>query len=238
MPKLELVRTMPFDTSYGRRACPLFAGLTEAEVETITRRLVRHIYSRGVYIFHQGGPGRVLYAVESGKVRCFVADDRGRQVTMDILGPGRAFGLLGALDDRPRASTVQVVENAVVLALKRPDLLALLEEIPRLRSNLDQLLATRLRYTLACFQDLAFRDVNGRVAGRLLVLADRFGLPGEGAETAWLPSQQELARWVAASRESTNRALSALRDEGLIRVENNRITILDRRGLEKKIGQV
>jgi CRP-like cAMP-binding protein len=217
------------------RTLPLFAGLAEAELETIARCLGWRAFGRGVYVFHQGGPGRTLYVIKSGKVRCFVADDEGRQITMDILGPGQAFGLLGALDDRPRATGVQVVEQAVVLTLARQDLLPLLDEFPRLRSNLDELLATYLRRTLAYVQDLAFLDVKGRVAVRLLTLADRFGAPGDGVTIAWLPSQQELANWAAATRESVNRVLCALRDEGLIQLEGDMITIPDRHRLEGQI---
>ncbi|NIV38152.1 MAG: helix-turn-helix domain-containing protein, partial [Anaerolineae bacterium] len=45
----------------------------------------------------------------------------------------------------------------------------------------------------------------------------------------------ELASWVAASRESVNKALVAFRDQGLIEVEGQRITILDRRGLRRRV---
>jgi CRP/FNR family transcriptional regulator len=226
MPSIELLCTTP-----------LFAGLTDAELETVARCLVRRTYGQGVYVFHQGGPGRRLYLIESGKVRCFVTDYEGRQITLDILGPGQVFGPLGAHDDLPRAFSVQIVERAVVRSLERQDLLLLLDRTPRLRRNLDRWLTARLRAILIYFQDLAFRDVKGRVAARLLILADRFGLSddGEGGETVWFPDQQELANWAATSRESVNRVLGALRDEGLIRVESCGITILDRHGLENHV---
>jgi DNA-binding transcriptional regulator LsrR (DeoR family) len=48
-------------------------------------------------------------------------------------------------------------------------------------------------------------------------------------------SQSELATWVAASRDSVNKVLSASREQGLIEVEGQRITILARDGLERSI---
>ena len=48
-------------------------------------------------------------------------------------------------------------------------------------------------------------------------------------------TQTELATWVAASRERVNKVLGAFRDQGLIEIEGQRVTILDRQGLERRI---
>ena len=48
-------------------------------------------------------------------------------------------------------------------------------------------------------------------------------------------TQGELATWVAASRESVNKVLSQFRDQGLIAVDGQEITILDREGLEDRV---
>ena len=66
-------------------------------------------------------------------------------------------------------------------------------------------------------------------------LADRYGVEKEGIEIELRLTQAELASWVAASRESVNKALVASRDQGLIEVEGQRITILDRRGLRRRV---
>ncbi len=66
-------------------------------------------------------------------------------------------------------------------------------------------------------------------------LADRYGVEKEGIEIELRLTQAELASWVAASRESVNKALVAFRDQGLIEVEGQRITILDRRGLRRRV---
>ncbi len=66
-------------------------------------------------------------------------------------------------------------------------------------------------------------------------LADRYGVEKEGIEIELRLTQAELASWVAASRESVNKALVAFRDQGLIEIEGQRITVLDRRGLKRRV---
>ena len=66
-------------------------------------------------------------------------------------------------------------------------------------------------------------------------LADRYGVQKEGVEIELRLTQAELASWVAASREIVNKALCAFRDQGLIEIEGQRITVLDRRGLKRRV---
>ena len=98
-----------------------------------------------------------------------------------------------------------------------------------------EVLSTRVRYTTDYAESLAFLDVYGRVAAKLLELADRYGVQKEGIEIELRLTQAELASLVGATRESVNKVLGAFRDQGLIEVEGQRITILDRQGLKRRI---
>ena len=90
---------------------------------------------------------------------------------------------------------------------------------------------TLTRLYTADMQRLEFvaADSLGRVTSRLVELAERFGEPhDEGVIEVPLPfNQEELASWSASSRESTARALRALREMGVIRTQRLRLTVLD-----------
>jgi CRP-like cAMP-binding protein len=98
-----------------------------------------------------------------------------------------------------------------------------------------KVLSARIRYTTAQAERLAFLDVSGRVASKLLELADRYGVQDDGIEIELELTQTELASWVGANRKSVNRALANFRDQGLIRVQRHKITILDARALRRQI---
>ena len=83
-------------------------------------------------------------------------------------------------------------------------------------------------------------------ARRLVVLSLSYlgGTPGtggplrgaeEGIEIELRLTQAELASWVGTTRESVNKVLGTFRDYGLIEVEGQRVTILDRPGLKRRI---
>jgi CRP/FNR family cyclic AMP-dependent transcriptional regulator len=225
MSKVTMLRNVPF-----------FAGLSDQELEVLAESLGKRTFGKGMIIFHKGSPGQTLYIIESGKVRIFILSESGQEVSINIYGPGDVFGELALLDSLPRSAGAVVMEKTVTLNLQRDDFLRHLEACPRMARSIIEVLTTRLRYTTAYVESLAFLDVHGRVAARLLELADRYGVQKEAAEEIELRlTQAELASWVGATRESVNKVLGTFRDQGLIEIEGQRITILDRPGLKRRI---
>jgi CRP-like cAMP-binding protein len=217
------------------RNVPLFAGLSDQELEVLADSLGKRTFGKGMIIFHRDSPGQTLYIIESGKVRIFILSESGREISVNIYGPGDVFGELALLDGLPRSAGAIALEKTVTLTLHRDDFLRHLEAYPRMAKSIMEVLSTRLRYTTAYAESLAFLDVYGRVAAKLLELADRYGVQKEGIEIELRLTQAELASWVAATRESVNKVLGTFRDQGLIKVEGQRITILDRRELKRRI---
>jgi CRP/FNR family cyclic AMP-dependent transcriptional regulator len=214
---------------------PLFAGLTDEDLRVLSQCVGRRMFGRGVFIFHKDSPGRYLYIIESGRVRLFSVSDTGQELSLNVLGPGESFGELALIDGRPRSAGAVAVEPTVALILHREDVLHLLDKSPRLAMNLIEILAARLRYTTRYVEDLAFLDVNSRVAARLLDLAARQNVQQGDVRIELSLTQAELASWVASSRESVNKVLMGFRSQGLIAVEGPWITILDRRRLERQV---
>ena len=108
------------------------------------------------------------------------------------------------------------------------------------RWPLFSVLTRRVRYMTAFAESLAFLDVNGRVAMRLLELADRFGASagtGSGETVELKLTQAELASWVASTRETVNKILCSYRDQHWIDLTDQRVTVLDRRGLRQQAGR-
>jgi CRP/FNR family cyclic AMP-dependent transcriptional regulator len=213
----------------------LFAGLPDRELEGLADHLGKRTFAKGMIIFHKESAGQTLYIIESGKVRIFILSESGQEISVNVYGPGDVFGELALLDGLPRSAGAVALERTVTLTLHRDDFLRHLEACPRMARSIMEVLSARLRYTTAYAESLAFLDVYGRVAAKLLELAERYGVQKEGIEIELRLTQAELASWVVASRESVNKALVAFRDQGLIEVEGQRITILDRRGLRRRV---
>ena len=217
------------------RKSPLFTGLNEEDLAVLAGCLGRRVFGKGVIIFHKDSPGHTLYLIESGRVRTFILSDAGQEISLSLYGSGEAFGELAFLDGQPRSTGAITVEPAITFTLAREDFLRCLGQHPLLAQSIIQVLSTRIRYLSGYIESLAFLDVNGRLASRLLNLADCCGAQGDDQEIPLDLTQAELASWVASTRESVNKALNKFRDLGLIQVNGRRITIHDRRGLQKQI---
>jgi CRP-like cAMP-binding protein len=217
------------------RRVPLFAGLSDQELEKLAGSLGRRTFAKGMIIFHKGNLGQTMHIVESGKVRIFTLSESGQEITLNIYGSGQVFGEFSLLDGLPRSAGAVAMEKTVTLTLRREDFLRHLEACPRMAVSITQVLTARLRFTTEHAESLAFLDVYGRVAMRLLDLAGRYGTGEEGIELDLRLTQAELATWVAATRESVNKVLGSFRDQGLIDIEGQKITILDVGGLERRI---
>ena len=90
------------------------------------------------------------------------------------------------------------LETTVTLTLHRDHFFQHLEAIPTMARSIIEVLTARLRFTTEHAESLAFLDVYGRVAMRLLDLAGRYGTEVDGIELDLRLSQSELATWVAA----------------------------------------
>ncbi len=95
--------------------------------------------------------------------------------------------------------------------------------------------ASRLRETDEMASDLAFLDVGGRLAKKLLDLAATNGVRRrDGVLLDMTLTQEELANMIGVTRESVNRNLSLFRRIGLIAKEGRRFILRDPAGLRHR----
>lgn len=217
------------------RKAPLFESLKNDELVILAANLKQRVFARGVVIFHKGSPGNSLYLIESGKVRIFVLSDSGQEITLNTHGPEECFGELALLDGLPRSASAVSMDRTVCYVLQREDFLAVLESHPGMVRSILALLSSRVRHATAYAESLAFLDVQSRIASTLLALADRHGIQKHGIEIDLRLTQGDLASYVAATRESVNKALGSLRDQGLVAIDGQTITVIDAQGLQALI---
>jgi CRP-like cAMP-binding protein len=143
---------------------PMFAGLEPEDLEALAGRLRRRKYQRGATVFVHGDPGSSLYIVESGRVKLGFTSAEGREVILELAGPGDEFGELALLDGDPRSADAVALEPTVLLLLHRDDFLRYVESHARVALQLLVIMSRRLRRDAELIQDAVFLDVPARVA--------------------------------------------------------------------------
>ncbi|HEU4480673.1 MAG TPA: Crp/Fnr family transcriptional regulator [Actinomycetota bacterium] len=110
-----------------------------------------------------------------------------------------------------------------------------LQEHPRVSLLLLETLARRLRDADVKRVEFTAYDTVGRVARRLVELAERFGESGgEGVKITLPLSQEELAGWSGCSREAASKALQILRGRGWVETHRRGITVIDMEALRRR----
>jgi CRP/FNR family cyclic AMP-dependent transcriptional regulator len=213
---------------------PLFAGLSEAELEALSQDFVQSQFRQGQTIFHQGDPGPMIYLIEAGQIRIYVQGEEGQETSVILYGPGDIFGELSVIDEMPRSASAVALVDTVVHALSRERFREHARRSSQLALNFMKALSVRVRYNTNQVGSLAMLDVPTRLARKLLELADLHGV-AEAGGVRIKPglTQSDLASLVGTTRESINKALGNFRRQGLISMKQGHILIVDADGLRE-----
>ncbi|WP_020497223.1 Crp/Fnr family transcriptional regulator [Sciscionella marina] len=213
----------------------IFQGVEPAAVEALVQTLESVEFPRGHVIFAEGEPGDRLFIIQSGKVKIGRKSPDGRENLLSIMGPSDMFGELSIFDPGPRTSTVTAVTDVRAYSMGRPELRDWISKRPEIAEQLLRVVARRLRRTNNMLADLIFTDVPGRVARALLTFAQRFGSQEAGLlRVTHDLTQEEIAQYVGASRETVNKALADFAHRGWLRLEGKSVLILDPERLARR----
>jgi CRP-like cAMP-binding protein len=219
-------------------AVPLFSEVPASELATLAGRLRRRTFRRGEVIIHRGDPAGALHIIRSGRVKITLPSEEGDETVLGLMGAGACFGEVAALDGGPRSATVTTVEPTETLSLLREDLLSLARDSPDFALAIITTLAARLRRADEWLEDAYFRDLDTRMARRLLELADDQGrTTTEGIEVDFPLTQSDLAGMLGATRVSVNRLLGVYQDASILRLNRGSFTVVDIEALRARAGR-
>ncbi len=205
----------------------LFGRLTLGEIAQLLAHARVETYRARQEIFRKGAPGLGLLAVLKGKVRISSVGPDGNQVVLNIIGEGEVFGEIALLDGNDRTADAAAVGECELLAIDRRDFVPFVRANPEVALRLLSVMCERLRRTTEQVEDMIFLDAPQRLAKKLLQLVEA---QAKGAVTI---SQRELGNMIGLSRESINKQLNAWQQEGMLKIEQGTIVVLDAAALRQ-----
>lgn len=215
---------------------PLFAGLEDEDIRELMSVAKRRTFRSGEVIFHREDPGQVLYVIKEGKVKISLISPDGQEISLVVFGKGECFGEFAILDGLPRSADAIAMEKVECYTLQRSDFHKAIMKNPKIAIQVMVVLSKRLRSTDQMVEELIFLDVYGRVAKKLLELADTHGTKVEnGIRIDVRLTQQELASMVGSSRESVNKVMGYFTDKNFISTDKHKITLHRIADLKRRI---
>ena len=190
-------------------------------------------YSRRTQVLAHDRHRRELLVVVSGCLEISSMSSHGRKYVNALLGPGQVAPLVRLLEDVPLPYDYHAHEDSVIVHLPSDAVIAVLDAEPVLWRDVAKLGLQRQRLSIVLLQNQMLNSIHGRVAATLMSLVHFYSGQGPGAAEGddAFPmvrlSQNDLASMLGLSRQTINKELGRLVEEGAIDMRYKRIRIVD-----------
>jgi len=211
-----------------------FSTLTASELDQLLAHARVYSYRSRQEIFRKGSAGLGLLVVLKGSVRISSLGPDGDQLFLNLVREGEVFGEMTLLDGKERTADATAASDCELLLIDRRTFVPLLRANPEIALRLLAVLCERLRHTTEQVEDMIFLDAESRLAKKLLSLGEQHRGSAKPVGQLKVPiSQRELGTMIGLSRESINKQLAAWQKDGIIKIDNGAIVILDEDALRE-----
>ena len=206
--------------------CFLFNGL-DADGLTAVCQLakIRKVKADG-FFFHEGESAETFFVLRSGMVRLLQTTTDGKQVIMNLCGPGDGMSIVAALDNAVNPASAEAVKKASAYAWDKTTIRQLMNEYPIIAINSMEMLASRFHRVQDRYRELATERVEQRVARTLLRLADKGGVETSTGIRIDMPlTRQDIAQMTGTTLFTVSRILSKWEQAGLVNTKRQSVEI-------------
>lgn len=207
----------------------LFADLSDAQLERITKQAVRVRLEEGDALFEQGDPAKRFYLLRTGQIKLYRLSPAGNEKVIDIVTPGSTFAEALMFLERPHYPVgAQALQASELISIDAHDFAEMLKGSVATCFVMMAAMSQRLRGLLREIDELSLHSATCRVAGYLAKQAT------SGDDTFELPvAKQIVASRLSVKPETFSRIIKGLSDDGVIRVTGSRVTVRDRAALDE-----
>jgi CRP-like cAMP-binding protein len=214
------------------RALPLFAKLSDADLDRLLARATLRRVAMSEAVFEQGQKADRFFLLLHGRLKVTQVTADGQQIIVRMVHPGDIFGIAKALqrDDYPGTPTASA--ESLVLCWPTEVWGQFIEQNPHLAVNAMQTIGQRLQEAHTRMREMATEDVERRVAHAVLRLIEQAGkAEGDGIRIDFQISRQDIAEMTGTTLHTVSRILSAWEGKGLVEGGRQKLLVRDAAGL-------
>ncbi|HKB55043.1 MAG TPA: Crp/Fnr family transcriptional regulator, partial [Ramlibacter sp.] len=166
-----------------------------------------------------------LYLLFSGSLQAVDIAEDGREIGLNLIGPGSFFGELSVIDGLPRSAHIVALQPSVVGVIPQAAAREIFYKLPATAEAMMRHLTELVRNLSNYRALLAIPNAQQRVYALLQQLGRR--MPGGLTVIPNLPKQQEVAIMINTSRETVSRAVAQLVAMGVLEKDYRRLIVRD-----------
>lgn len=212
----------------------LFASLEPEELDSLEQATQWEKVRRGRLLWLSEEAPASLVLLKTGRLKLSRLSGKGKELVLDIIGPGEVFGEMSLVDEKPPRALAEALENSLLALIPGTALKLCFQRHPDFFMRLSQMMASRYQRLEDRLLDLAFESASTRLERLLLQLSREYGV--RDRRGIFLPiklSQATLGGLIGVSREAVNITMSKLRERGVLTVEGRHLIIHQQNALER-----
>ena len=205
---------------------PLFEGLSLDTLAQIVSLSYPKQANAGDFFFNEGDQADEFFVLTAGRVKLTQLTPDGQQIVLRLIGPGDAFGGVGAFGDPTYPISAEAVETASALAWNSATMRQLLETQNQMALNALRFVANRYHDLQRRYRQAMTERVERRVARALLRLVHEAGRRvDKGVEIDFPISRQDIAEMTGTTLFTVSRLLSAWEERGIVKSGRQQIVL-------------
>jgi len=212
-------------------AIPGFSGLPPEDLRKIAGLALSRTFEKGETIFFEGQEGEGFYVVQRGSLKVFKASPEGKEVILHLCGPGDHLGHAAVFEGSTFPASAEALEKCLLYFFSREAILGLIAREPNIALHMLAVLSFKLRELTLQVENLALKEVPGRLASYLLHLREA----GKERNRDVLDleiSRTELARVLGTTPETLSRILGKMTARKILEISRRHLVIRDLPALE------
>lgn len=209
-------------------------ALNKDELIRIADCKTSYTVKKGETIFDEGDSLNGIYCIKDGVCKLSKLSDNGKDQIVKLVKKGELLGQRSLISEETTNLSAVAIEDMQVCYIPKQEILQFFNENNQFSLNMMKSVCGDLKEADDNMVNLAQKTVKQRLAETLLKLETDFGIHEDGSLKIQL-SREEIAGMIGTATESCIRLLSEFNKEGWITLQGKKITITNKKELQKMI---
>ncbi len=204
----------------------LFSSLNDDSIHKIVKIAHLKNYHKNEIVFQEGDPALGFYIVGKGRIKIYKLSVEGAEHILHLVGDGGSFAeavVFGRLNHYP--AFAEAVSDSQAVFINKKEFLSLMKSDFDLTLSVLSSMSEKLKYFNTLVEELSLKSADSRLSKYLLDLSvknksDSFRLDAR---------KSELAKRLGIVPETLSRILRRLKNKRVIRIAQDKITLLDKK---------
>lgn len=202
--------------------CPICSTQEEKVTNAIVSQLQKKSFLKGTFLFNQDNETHGLYLIHKGAVKIAKTSPAGKEMVIEILGPGKTFGEAGILGQEAHTDSAMTIEDSEVFFIPKKDFQQILIQHPELYKSVIHSLIRWMDTLHIVIENISLTSARDRVWTYICRLQQEQNKP-----VLHLPGKKhDVALMLGLRPETFSRTLADLEAEGLIKMNHKQIQVL------------